>query len=95
MLVTIFIFEDELYMGELYMGGVEPLQWSDTLCAPSLCASLVTWFSLHFVVEWSDWIMFRWVGGTMGGDTLCAAALHAEMWLRFVATCCGGSPGSL
>ena len=69
--------------GELSHGG-------DTLCAPALCASLVTWFSLHFVVGLDHVSVGGWYHG---GYTLCAAALRAEMWLWFVATCCGGCPG--
>ena len=62
---------------------------ADTLCAPSLCASLVIWsipaFRGRSVPCRGGWYH--------GGYTLCAAALRTVLWLFFVATCCGGCPG--
>ena len=69
--------------GELSHGGV-------TLCAPALCASLLIWLSLHFVVGAGHVSVGGWYHG---GYTLCAAALRTVLWLFFVATCCGGCPG--
>ena len=44
----------------------------ETLCAPSLCASLVTCLSLHFVVGVGRVAVGEWYHG---GFTLCAALL--------------------
>ena len=70
--------------GSRAMGG-------ETLCAPSLCASLVICLSLHFVVGVGHVAVGEWYHG---GYTLCAAALLSVMWLWFVASCCGGVQGT-